>query len=157
MTAGCATSSTPLHMWETRFLPSFLPKRSPKQQAGGATIALATLERRRPHRRDSLIDRVNVEQYIYYMRKRKSTPRLVREPVQVYLAPDDRRLLDSLARATGLSRAEILRRGIRSCAAAAQGGKSPMLAFLDEVAGEEWPESTAERHDEFLTRIYRSS
>jgi len=100
---------------------------------------------------------VNVEQYIYYMRKRKPTPRLVREPVQVYLAPDDRRLLESLARSTGLSRAEILRRGIRSFAAAAQGGKSPMLAFLDEVAGEEWPEGTAERHDEFLARIYRSS
>lgn len=91
------------------------------------------------------------------MRKRKSTPRLVREPIQVYLAPDDRRLLDSLARATGLSRAEILRRGIRSFAAAAQSGKSPMLAFLDDVAGEQWPEGAAEQHDEFLARMYRSS
>lgn len=91
------------------------------------------------------------------MQKGKRTTGVVREPVQVYLAPDDRRLLDSLARATGLSRAEILRRGIRSFAAAAQGAKSPMLAFLDEVAGEDWPEGTAERHDEFLAQTYRSS
>ena len=77
----------------------------------------------------------------------------------MYLAPDDRKLLDSLARLTGLSRAEILRRGIRSFAAATRGGggaKSPMLAFLDETAGEEWPEGVAERHDEFLARNYRS-
>lgn len=82
----------------------------------------------------------------------------------MYLAPDDRKLLDSLAHATGLSRAEILRRGIRSFAAAARGGgvRSPMLAFLEETAGEdtageEWPEDVAERHDEFLARLYRSS
>jgi len=91
------------------------------------------------------------------MPTRKRPSGVVREPVQVYLAPDDRQLLDSLARTTGLSRAEILRRGIRSFAAAARGAKSPMLAFLDEVAGEEWPEGTAERHDEFLARTYRSS
>jgi hypothetical protein len=93
------------------------------------------------------------------MSPRKSPRRAVREPVQVYLAPDDRKLLDSLAKATGLSRAEVLRRGIRSFAAVARGGgaKSPMLAFLDETASEEWPEGVAERHDEFLARQYRSS
>jgi hypothetical protein len=32
-----------------------------------------------------------------------------------------------------------------------------MLAFLDEVADEDWPEGTAERHDEFLAQTYRSS
>ena len=66
-------------------------------------------------------------------------------------------ILDSLARATGLSRAEILRRGIRSFAAAARGTGSPMLSFLDEMAGEDWPQGVAEGHDEFLARIYRSS
>jgi hypothetical protein len=91
------------------------------------------------------------------MSRPKSHHRVVREPVQVYLAPDDRRLLDALARDTGLSRAEILRRGIRSFAAAARGEgvRSPMLAFLDEMAGEDWPEGLAERHDDFLTDTNR--
>lgn len=92
------------------------------------------------------------------MSRRKPPPRtVVREPVQVYLAPDDRKLLDALARATGLSRAEILRRGIRSFAAAARGAGSPMLAFLDEMAGEDWPTGVAEDHDEFLARTHRST
>jgi len=95
------------------------------------------------------------------MSPRKPPRRVVREPVQVYLAPDDRKLLDSLARTTGLSRAEILRRGIRSFAAAARGGAgapaSPMLAFLDEVKAEHWPDDLAERHDEFLARGHRPS
>jgi len=91
------------------------------------------------------------------MSKRKLQRAVVREPVQVYLAPDDRKLLDSLAQSTGLSRAEILRRGIRSFAAMARGTGSPMLAFLDEMANEQWPEGVAERHDEFLARAHRSS
>lgn len=78
--------------------------------------------------------------------------------MQVYLAPDDRKLLESLARATGLSRAEILRRGIRSFAAAAKGAgtRSPMLAFVEDMASDEWPEGLAERHDEFLTDTHRA-
>ena len=40
-------------------------------------------------------------------------PRHVREPVQVYLDAGDRDLLESLARSTGLSKAELLRRGLR--------------------------------------------
>ncbi|MGH7499784.1 MAG: ribbon-helix-helix protein, CopG family [Gemmatimonadales bacterium] len=93
------------------------------------------------------------------MSKPKSSRRAVREPVQVYLAPDDRKLLDGLARSTGLSRAEILRRGIRSFAAATRGdgARSPMLAFLEEMSGEDWPEGLAERHDDFLTDTQRPS
>jgi len=90
------------------------------------------------------------------MAKRKPSRHVVREPVQVYLAADDRKLLDSLARATGLSRAEVLRRGIRSFAATAQSIKSPMLGFLDAMAREDWPEEVARRHDEILAEIYRS-
>jgi Ribbon-helix-helix protein, copG family len=102
---------------------------------------------------------VKVFAYIYYMSQRKSPRRAVREPVQVYLAPDDRKLLDSLAKATGLSRAEVLRRGIRSFAAVARSGgvKGPMLAYLDETVDEEWPEDIAERHDEFLALQHSSS
>ncbi len=93
------------------------------------------------------------------MPRSKSSPDAVRDPVQVYLAPDDRKLLDSLAKATGLSRAEVLRRGIRSFAAMARSGgvKGPMLAYLEEAAGEKWPEEIAERHDEFLALQHSSS
>lgn len=87
------------------------------------------------------------------MRKRpKHTPR-VREPLQVYLDPDERGLLDRLARETGLSRAEILRRGLKSFAAE-QRGKSPMLEFMDSMAGAEFPPDMAERHDEYLAEAY---
>jgi hypothetical protein len=82
--------------------------------------------------------------------------KMVREHVQVYLAPDERKLLDSLALATGLSRAEILRRGIRSFAAATRGTANPMLALLDDLAQHDWPEGVAEQHDELLARANRS-
>ena len=82
-------------------------------------------------------------------------PRRVREPVQVYLAPDDRDLLDRLAADSGLSRAEILRRGIRSYAAA-QAGPSPMLQFAAEGSAGRWPANVADRHDEILADAHRS-
>jgi hypothetical protein len=76
--------------------------------------------------------------------------------VQVYLTPDDRDLLDRLAGESGLSRAEILRRGIRSYAAA-QAGPSPMLQFVADGAEGRWPAGAAARHDEILAEAYRSS
>lgn len=85
-----------------------------------------------------------------------SKPKMVREPVQVYLAPDDNELLSRLTDETGLSKAEVLRRGIRSFAAES-GVRSPMLDFLDEAAGARWPDSVAARHDEVLADAYRTS
>ena len=91
------------------------------------------------------------------MPKRPSRPPAsVREPVQVYLAPDDRDLLNRLAAETGLTKAEILRRGMRSFARE-QGGASPMLRFVAESAAGEWPEAVAEKHDEILADSYRSA
>jgi hypothetical protein len=87
------------------------------------------------------------------MTPRKNTPS-VREPVQVYLAGPDRILLDQVASKTGLSRAEVLRRGVRRMAAEALGENSPMRAFIREQAESEWPaeipRDAAERHDEYL-------
>lgn len=82
-----------------------------------------------------------------------SRPKSVREPVQVYLAADDRELLERLVEETGLSKAEILRRGIRTFAAA-HGGPGPMLRYLTESAEGEWPENVAENHDELLAEAY---
>jgi hypothetical protein len=91
------------------------------------------------------------------MPKRAARPATsVREPVQVYLAPDDRALLSRLVTETGLSKAEILRRGMRSFARE-QSGTSPMLRFLAESAKADWPDAVAERHDEVLAESYRPS
>lgn len=70
----------------------------------------------------------------------------VREPIQVYLDPDERRVLDDLAEGTGLSRAEILRRGLKRFAAE-HGGESQMLAFADSLKKMKAPADAAERHD----------
>ena len=79
----------------------------------------------------------------------------VREPVQVYLAADDRDLLNRLAEETGLSKAEVLRRGVRSFAREQRGG-SPMLRFVAESAGEGWPDAVAVDHDTALADAYRT-
>lgn len=89
------------------------------------------------------------------MSKRPSAA--VREPIQVYLGPDERRLLDELATAAGVSRAEVLRRGIRSFAALVRGTANPMLEFLDRASEGEWPADLAEAHDAHLAEAYRRS
>ena len=81
-------------------------------------------------------------------------PASVREPVQVYLGQDDRDLLNRLVAETGLTKAEILRQGMRSFARE-QGGASPMLRFIAETAQGEWPEAVAAEHDELLAESYR--
>lgn len=83
--------------------------------------------------------------------RRKKT---VREPIQVYLTTDERALLDRLARETGLSRAEILRRGLRNFAAEGSAGASPLLEFLASIRGDDWPADMAERHDDYLGETY---
>ena len=88
------------------------------------------------------------------MPKRPSSrPRAVREPVQVYLAPDDSDLLARLVMESGLSKAEVLRRGMRSFAVA-QHGESPMLRFVREIGVGRWPASVAKDHDAVLAEAY---
>lgn len=84
------------------------------------------------------------------------TPRskTVREPIQVYLTKEERALLDRLAEETGVSRAEVLRRGIRSFAAEQAGGSSPFFNFLLSLQGDDWPADLAERHDDYLAEAY---
>lgn len=87
-------------------------------------------------------------------RSKRPTP--VREPVQVYLASDDSALLSRLAAETGLSKAEILRRGVRSYAREQLGGASPMLRFLAESTPDGWPDDVAAAHDAVLADAYRA-
>jgi hypothetical protein len=80
----------------------------------------------------------------------------VREPVQAYLAPDESALLNRLAEETGLSRAEILRRGIRSYAAE-HGMASPMLQFRRDGDEAAWPKGVAVEHDRVLAAAHRAA
>lgn len=83
----------------------------------------------------------------------KRTP-VVREPLQVYLDREERALLDRMAKETGLSRAEVLRRGLQSFAAEQVPMRSPMLEFLKRMAGVDLPADLAERHDDYLVESY---
>jgi hypothetical protein len=83
-----------------------------------------------------------------------SGARVVREPVQVYLAADDSALLSRLASETGLSKAEVLRRGIRSFASE-RTASSPMLKLLDNTTLAGWPKAAAVDHDAILSEAYR--
>lgn len=92
---------------------------------------------------------------------KSSRPSATREPVQVYLASDDSALLARLAEEAGLSKAEILRRGVRSYARERDTRASPMLRYLDEAvqcaATDSGLESVAERHDEILAETHLPS
>lgn len=87
--------------------------------------------------------------------KRKRAASRVREPIQVYIGADERHLLDALAAETGLSRAEILRRGLRVFAAEHAGGQGPMRRLLESLNGADWPPNFALEHDTHLASIYR--
>ena len=84
----------------------------------------------------------------------RKPPRRVREPIQVYLDADERALLDRVAAETGLSRAEILRRGLRRFAVEQAGVKSPMLEFMESLQALDLPPDLSERHDDYLAEIY---
>lgn len=49
-------------------------------------------------------------------------PKAVREPIQVYLTPEERAELDRTAGALGISRSEALRRGILAVSGPGYGG-----------------------------------
>ncbi len=77
---------------------------------------------------------------------RSRSSRRVREPVQAYLDEVDRALLEQVAHRTGLSRAEILRRGLRAFAWS--------FESLIGVLGDDpsIPTDLSERHDEYLAQ-----
>lgn len=78
----------------------------------------------------------------------------VRDPVQVYLDPEDRSLLEEVAKDAGLSRAEVLRRGLRRVARDLLQDTSPGSSFESLVGalGDDpsLPSDLAERHDDYL-------
>ncbi len=89
------------------------------------------------------------------MKHKKRPASQVREPIQIYMSADERRLLDSLAAEIGLSRAEILRRGLRSFAAEHAGERGPMHLLMQTLRDDAWPIDIAVRHDDHLADAYR--
>jgi len=85
------------------------------------------------------------------------SPKAVREPAQVYLASNDSELLARLALDTGLSKAEVMRQGIRSFSREQARANSPMLSFVVESSAGEWPENVAANHDDVLAESYRAA
>ena len=88
-------------------------------------------------------------------KKKSQRGAAVREPIQVYLTAEERTELDRLANEDGISRAEVLRRGIRSYALESAAGDSPVFDLINELKGSDWPSDVASNHDEHLANVYR--
>jgi hypothetical protein len=87
----------------------------------------------------------------------RTKSKAVKEPIQVYLDAADRTVLDGVAERTGLSRAEVLRRGLRSYAAQQQGSEGPMLRLIRELSAQDWghvPTDMGINHDKYLAEAY---
>lgn len=84
----------------------------------------------------------------------KRSPLRLSEPLQIYITADERRMLDTLSAETGLSRAEILRRGLRTFAAQRAGDSGPMHELLLSLRDAKWPADIATEHDQHLTDAY---
>ena len=78
----------------------------------------------------------------------------VREPLQIYMASDERRLLDQLSEETGLSRAEILRQGLRQFAMQRAGSGGPMDTLMRSLREKPFSPDIADSHDDHLARAY---
>jgi len=85
----------------------------------------------------------------------------VREPVQVYLTAQDRKLLREVASTAGVSGAEVLRRGLRRMAGEILAERNPAMQLLDEMNSAEWaantPTDVAVNHDRYLADAYAGS
>lgn len=85
---------------------------------------------------------------------KRTSPKVVREPLQIYMASDERRLLDRLSDETGLSRAEILRQGLKQFAMQQAGNNGPMQTLMNTLRQEFFPPDIAEEHDAHLADAY---
>jgi hypothetical protein len=78
----------------------------------------------------------------------------VKEPLQIYMAADERRLLDQLSDDTGLSRAEILRQGLRQFAMQRAGSGGPMETLMRSLRAMPLARDIATSHDDHLAHAY---
>lgn len=78
----------------------------------------------------------------------------IREPLQIYMDSDERRLLDQLSESTGLSRAEVLRQGLRHFAMQRAGNDGPMETLMRRLRDKPFGPGVAASHDEELAAAY---
>jgi len=84
--------------------------------------------------------------------KKRKAPR-VREQVVVYLAAQDRELLERMTKETGLARTEVFRRGLRRLADEMLADQKPWSSFdrlVGALDGADLPPDLSVRHDEYL-------
>lgn len=72
------------------------------------------------------------------------------ETIRVYLSAEDAALLERLAIDTGLTKTDVLRRGLRALAQK-RFETQPLRRFLTEAAQGDWPAGIADHPDD-LTR-----
>ena len=81
----------------------------------------------------------------------------IREPVQVYLDPADRALLDAVAKSSAQPRSEVLRVALRRLAADLPRAERPGASFSLLVgaldAAMDVPRDLAARHDDYLYAV----
>lgn len=77
-----------------------------------------------------------------------------KRPLQVYLDPRDRGLLDRLARRLGLSRAETIREAVRRWAAALAGEEDRLLGLIGSMDDPALPPDLSTRHDDYAVLGY---
>ena len=87
------------------------------------------------------------------MAARKRKPQRVREQVVVYLAAQDRELLERMTKETGLAQTELFRRGLRRLADEMLAERKPWSSFdrlVGALDGADLPSDLSVRHDEYL-------
>lgn len=73
----------------------------------------------------------------------------MKKPVQVYLGPRDRSLLERLADRLGLSHAETIREAVRRLAAESSADEDPLLELVGSIDDPSLPADLSTRHDEY--------
>lgn len=75
--------------------------------------------------------------------------RLKKIPIQIYLEPDQQKIINILAKSTGKSKAAIIRSCISKFIDALPLSEDPALNIMN--LGESGKKDMAEKHDEYLT------
>jgi predicted DNA-binding protein len=83
------------------------------------------------------------------MKKDNSMKRLKKTPIQIYLEPDQQKIINILSKTTGKSKAAIIRSCISKFIDTLPLSEDPALNIMN--LGESGKKDMAERHDEYLT------
>lgn len=83
------------------------------------------------------------------MKEDNSMKRLKKIPIQIYLEPDQQKIINILSKTTGKSKAAIIRSCISKFIDTLPLSEDPALNIMN--LGESGKKDMAERHDEYLT------